>query len=166
VTPDIRVQVEGGVLDLAIARPEKKNALTHAMYTALADALERARRDGSVRVVLIHGSDTCFTAGNDLRDFLDTPPTGFDSPVFRFIKGASVFEKPMVVAVEGAAVGIGTTLLLHADLAVAGDGSTFQMPFVNLGVCPEVASSLLLPRIMGHVRAARLLLLCDAFGAD
>jgi len=166
MTSEISVRQSGGVLDIEISRPDKKNALTTSMYTQLADAFDSASADPKVRVVVLHGSDTCFTAGNDLKDFLETPPADFDSPAFRFIKGVTVFEKPLVVAVEGPAVGIGTTILLHADLVAAGEGSTFILPFVNLGVCPEAASSYLLPRIMGHVRAAKWLLLSEAFGAE
>ncbi len=154
-----------GILTVEIRRPEKKNALTAAMYGALADALEHADADDAVRVVLIHGQPEAFTAGNDLRDFLDDPPRGVDAPVFRFIHCLRALEKPLVAAVTGVAVGIGTTLLLHCDLAYCGEGSRFQLPFVNLGLCPEAASSVLLPRLAGHVRAAELLLLGEPFSA-
>lgn len=154
-----------GILAIEIRRPEKKNALTAAMYTALADALEGADADEAVRVVLIHGQREAFTAGNDLRDFLDDPPRGPDAPVFRFIHALRALEKPLVAAVNGVAVGVGTTLLLHCDLAYCGESCRFQLPFVNLGLCPEAASSLLLPRLAGHVRGAELLLLGEHFGA-
>lgn len=155
-----------GVLTLQINRPDKKNALNLAMYAALADALREADSNDSVRVVLIKGTDDCFTSGNDLADFLSAPPTGMDSPVMRFLLAISEARKPLVAVVNGAAVGVGVTMLLHCDLVYAGSSATFQMPFVNLGLCPEAGSTLLLPRIMGHQRAAELLLLGETFSAE
>jgi len=127
--------------------------------------LQRAELDDSIRVVLIHGSATCFTSGNDLRDFAQDPPTGEDSPVFQFLAAISRASKPLVAAVNGPAIGIGTTMLLHCDLVYAGESAQFQTPFVNLGLCPEAASSLLLPQLAGYQRAAEMLLLGQPFGA-
>lgn len=155
-----------GVLTLRINRPEKKNALNLAMYQALADGLKAADNDDAVRVILISGSRECFTSGNDLADFLSAPPTGMDSPVMQFLTAISQARKPVVAAVNGAAVGVGVTMLLHCDLVYAGEGASFQMPFVNLGLCPEAGSTLLLPRLMGHQRAAELLLLGETFSAE
>lgn len=157
---------EGGVCTLTLARLEKKNALTRAMYTELAQALERAAADAAVRVVVIQGHESVFTAGNDLADFLHHPPVGEEAPVFVFLRALAGFPKPLVAAVCGPAVGIGTTLLLHCDLVVAGDNAAFSMPFVNLGLCPEAGSSLLAPQLMGYPRAAAALLLGEPFTAE
>jgi enoyl-CoA hydratase/carnithine racemase len=165
MSDQIMVSHQDRVMRIRMARPEKKNALTIAMYSALADALEQAAHDDMVRVVLITGGDDVFTSGNDLRDFAASPPTGPESPVFRFLSAISTFPKPIVAAVNGLAIGIGTTLLLHCDLVVADPAARFSLPFVNLGLVPEAASSLLLPRMLGHVRAAELLLLGDMFTA-
>ncbi|MFA7402818.1 MAG: enoyl-CoA hydratase [Pelobacteraceae bacterium] len=162
----IKIERSDGILTLRINRPDKKNALNLGMYTALADGLTEADRDDTVRVILICGSDDCFTSGNDLADFLDAPPTGPASPVMQFLTAISEARKPIIAAVNGLAVGIGVTMLLHCDLVYAGSSATFQMPFVNLGLCPEAGSTLLLPRIMGHQRAAELLLLGGVFNTD
>jgi enoyl-CoA hydratase/carnithine racemase len=162
----IQTNLSNGILTLRINRPDKKNALNLAMYQTLADGLREANDDDSVRVILISGGADCFTSGNDLADFLSAPPTGPDSPVMQFLFAISETRKPLVAAVNGLAVGIGVTMLLHCDLVYAGSSATFLMPFVNLGLCPEAGSTLLLPRIMGHQRAAELLLLGEAFGAD
>jgi len=161
---EILTEIKDRVLRIEIARPEKKNAITVAMYAAMADALETAGRDPGVRVVLIHGARDCFTAGNDLKDFLERPPHSEDSPVSRFLRGISTFGKPLIAAVNGAAVGIGTTMLLHCDLVYAAPGARFQLPFVSLGLVPEAGSSFLLPYIGGYQRAAELLLLGQPFG--
>ncbi|MBL8489681.1 MAG: enoyl-CoA hydratase/isomerase family protein [Rhodocyclaceae bacterium] len=153
-----------GVLVIEIRRREKKNALTSAMYSALASALARAAEQSAVRAVLIRGQEDLFTAGNDLEDFLQRKATD-ESQAMRFLHVISVFEKPVVAAVAGHAVGIGTTMLLHCDLVYAADNAKFQLPFVNLALCPEAASSLLLPRAAGHRRAAELLMLGDPFDA-
>jgi enoyl-CoA hydratase/carnithine racemase len=163
---DLRTALDGGVLALTLDRPAKKNALTRAMYAALADALDGAAADDAVRVVLVGGAGGAFTAGNDLGDFLADPPTGADSPVFRFLHALSTFPKPVVAAVEGAAVGVGTTMLLHCDLVYAGRSAAFRLPFADLGLVPEAASSYLLPRAVGPARAAELLLLGEPFGAE
>jgi enoyl-CoA hydratase/carnithine racemase len=162
----IRSEISESILTLQINRPDKKNALNLAMYQALADSLKAADKDDSVRVILISGTADCFTSGNDLADFLTSPPTGSQSPVMQFLAAISEARKPVVAAVNGLAVGVGVTMLLHCDLVYAGTGATFQMPFVNLGLCPEAGSTLLLPRIMGHQRAAELLLLGEVFTAD
>lgn len=155
------------VLRIEIARPEKKNSLTLDMYRALADALDAATADAGVRAVLVHGTRDCFTAGNDLKDFLERPPhAGEEGPTFRFLRGLAQFPKPLIAAVNGPAVGIGTTMLLHCDLVFAAPGARFQMPFVPLGLVPEAGSSFLLPRIAGYQRAAELLLLGQPFTAD
>lgn len=159
-------ELSDGIFTLRINRPDKKNALNLAMYKALADSLRQAESDESVRVILISGSDDCFTSGNDLADFLTAPPTGTESPVMQFLIAISEASKPIVAAVNGMAVGVGVTMLLHCELVYAGCGATFQMPFVNLGLCPEAGSTLLLPRVMGHQRAAELLLLGELFNAD
>ncbi len=162
----VRVHLRDGCLQICIHRPDKKNALTLAMYTALAAALARADREPGVRVALIHGSEDCFSSGNDLQDFLSSPPDDESSPVFQFLVALSRASKPVVAAVNGVAVGIGVTLLLHCDLVYAGENAQFQLPFVNLGLCPEAASSLLLPKLVGHQLASELLLLGDPFDAD
>jgi enoyl-CoA hydratase/carnithine racemase len=159
-------RTDDGVLHLALDRPEKKNAITRAMYGALADALADAAEDGAVRAAVLSGRGGVFTAGNDLGDFMQGPPTGPDSPVFRFLSAAVGFPKPLVAAVAGPAVGIGTTILLHCDLAYAAPDAVFKMPFVDLGLVPEAASSLLLPRLAGPMRAAELLLFGEAFSAE
>lgn len=166
----ILTESKDGVFRIEICRPDKKNALTSAMYTALADALDVAERDAAVRVIVIHGQPGVpgiFTAGNDLGDFLANPPLQEDPPppVFRFLNTFSTLKKPFVAAVSGVAVGVGTTLLLHCDLVYAGTSARFQLPFVSLGLCPEAASSLLLPALAGHARAAEMLLLCEPFDA-
>jgi len=163
---DILSHFEGGVLTLTFNRLDKKNSITQAMYAALADALEAGRDDPTVRVVVIQGHELVFSAGNDLGDFMNNPPSGESSPVWRFLRGISSFPKPVVAAVAGAAVGVGTTLLLHCDLVYAGDNAAFSLPFVNLGLVPEAASSLLFPALVGHKRAAEALLLGEPFGAQ
>ncbi len=163
---DILTHTEAGVLTITLNRADKKNSITAAMYAAMADALETAASDSAVRAVVIQGHETIFSAGNDIGDFLKKPPSTPDSPVFRFLRGISTFPKPIVAAVCGPAVGIGTTMLLHCDLVYAGDNAAFSMPFVNLGLCPEAASSLLVPQLMGHVRAAEALLLGEPFTAE
>ena len=156
----------GAVRVLQFARAERKNAITGEMYTLLADGLLSAVDDASVRVVLIKGNDVGFTAGNDLADFLNKPPSGAESPVTRFLRAVASFPKPLVFAVNGIAIGVGTTMLLHGDLIYASEDAKFSMPFVNLGLCPEAASSLLLPALAGYARAAEKLLLGEAFGAQ
>lgn len=163
---EILTHLDAGVLSLTIHRLDRKNSITAAMYAAMADVLAAAVSDAAVRVVVIQGHETIFSAGNDIGDFLNKPPSTQDSPVFRFLRGISCFPKPLIAAVCGPAVGIGTTLLLHCDLIYAGDNAVFSMPFVNLGLCPEAASSLLVPQLMGYPRAAEALLLGEPFTAE
>ncbi|MBV2234062.1 MAG: enoyl-CoA hydratase [Sterolibacterium sp.] len=167
MTSPILTECKEGVFRIEICRPDKKNALTTAMYTALADALDLAEQDAAARVIVIHGQPGMFTAGNDLGDFLANPPLQDEPPppVFRFLNTFSTLKKPFIAAVSGVAVGVGTTLLLHCDLVYAGASARFQLPFVSLGLCPEAASSLLLPALAGHARAAEMLLLCEPFDA-
>jgi enoyl-CoA hydratase/carnithine racemase len=166
MSSDILTYVERGVMTITLNRLERKNSITSAMYGALADALSAAQSDASIRVAVLQGHETVFSAGNDIGDFLNRPPAGMDSPVFRFLNGIATFSKPLVAAVCGPAVGVGTTMLLHCDLVYAGDNAAFSMPFVNLGLCPEAASSLLVPQMLGYHRAAEALLLGEPFMAE
>jgi enoyl-CoA hydratase/carnithine racemase len=163
---DIKVHAEAGVMTITLNRLERKNSITAAMYGMLADALHAAQEDANVRVAVLQGHETVFSAGNDIGDFLHQPPAGNDSPVFRFLQGIATFRKPVLAAVCGPAVGIGTTMLFHCDLVYAGDNAAFSMPFVNLGLCPEAASSLLAPQMFGYHRAAEALLLGEPFMAE
>ncbi len=164
--PEILTSIEAGVMTLTINRLDKKNSLTADMYAAMADAIEAAQHDSSVRAFVIQGHETIFSAGNDISDFLNKPPSAQDAPVFRFLRGISSFSKPVVAAVCGPAVGIGTTMLLHCDLIYAGDNAAVSLPFVNLGLCPEAASSFLVPQLMGYPRAAEALLLGEPFRVE
>jgi enoyl-CoA hydratase/carnithine racemase len=162
----IRYETRDGIARIAIARPAKKNALTVAMYQAMTDALAQADADDAVRSILFHGEPDVFTAGNDLEDFLKHPPgEGADAPVFRFMRALGGAGKPVVAAVNGPAVGIGTTLLLHCDLVYCAADARLSMPFVSLGVCAEFASSLLVPLAAGWPMAAEKLLLGDPISA-
>ena len=163
---DILIHADSGVSTITLNRVEKKNSFTQAMYAACADALEAAATDGAVRVVVFQGDATVFSAGNDIGDFLSNAPKAQDAPVFRFLRALAAFPKPIVAAVCGPAVGIGTTMLFHCDLVYAGDNAAFSMPFVNLGLCPEAASSLLVPQMLGYHRAAEALLLGEPFMAE
>ena len=166
MTTDILTHTEGGVLTITLNRLSRKNSITSAMYGAMADAIGQAVSDPAVRVAMIQGHETVFSAGNDIGDFQSKPPAGPDSPVFRFLRGIATFPKPLLAAVCGPAVGVGTTMLFHCDLVYAGDNAAFSMPFVNLGLCPEAGSSLLVPRMMGYHRAAEALLLGEPFMAE
>jgi len=163
---DILIDTTERVMTLTFNRVAKKNSFTSAMYASLADTLAQAQADSNVRALVIQGHETVFSAGNDISDFLTRPSTPPEMPVFRFLHAISTFPKPIVTAVCGPAVGIGTTLLFHCDLVYAGDNAAFSMPFVNLGVCPEAGSSLLAPQRMGYGRAAEALLLGEPFGAE
>ncbi|MFD2642697.1 enoyl-CoA hydratase [Pseudomonas japonica] len=163
---DIHTHEDSGVLVITFNREAKKNAITVAMYQTLSETLQRAADDPRIAVVLFHGSEQAFSAGNDLGDFLSQPPDSLDAPVWQFLRTLAAFPKPLVAAVCGVAVGIGTTLLLHCDLVHAGSNARFSLPFVNLGLCPEAGSSLLLPRLFGYQRAAEALLLGDPFDAE
>jgi enoyl-CoA hydratase/carnithine racemase len=153
-------------MTITLNRLDRKNSITSAMYGAMADALATAEADATIRVAVLQGHETVFSAGNDIGDFLNKPPAGMDSPVFRFLRGIATFPKPLLAAVCGPAVGVGTTMLFHCDLVYAGDNAAFAMPFVNLGLCPEAASSLLVPQMMGYHRAAEALLLGEPFMAE
>ncbi len=166
MTGHVISEIANGVLTLRFNRPDKKNAILASMYADAAQALKTADADASVRVVVITGSGDSFSAGNDLKDFIENPPMGADAPVFRFMHGLAAFSKPVVAAVNGVAVGIGTTVLLHCDFAYAVPNAKFQLPFVNLALVPEFASSLLLARFLGPRRAAELLMLGEPFGAE
>ena len=156
----IQCERDGAVQCVAINRPEKKNALTAEMYSALADAVERGEADPAVRVMLLHATGEAFTGGNDLLDFLQKPWAGQEiPPAVRFIHAVAQAKKPVVAAVQGLAVGVGVTILLHCDLVYAAEGAKFMMPFIDLGIVPEAASTVLLPALMGHQRAAELLML-------
>lgn len=163
---DILTSKANGILAIEFNRPDKKNAITAAMYQAMADALKEAESDTAVRAILITGKPEIFTAGNDLEDFLKNPPQGMSSPVYQFMWHLSHAAKPVVAAVSGMAVGIGTTLLMHCDLVYAADNAKFSMPFTQLGLCPEFSSSMLLPQIAGYQRAAEKLMLGEAFTAE
>ncbi|MBH2036177.1 MAG: enoyl-CoA hydratase [Pseudomonadales bacterium] len=166
MTEAIQIERERGLLTLRLNRPDKKNALTRAMYSALAAALKQADEDPDIYAVLITGSHECFTAGNDIADFIQQPPSDLDSPVFHFMLNLLECRKPVIAGVAGAAVGIGTTLLLHCDLVYVSADARLRMPFVNLGLCPEFGSSLILPRLLGHAKAAELLLLGERFSGE
>jgi enoyl-CoA hydratase/carnithine racemase len=165
----IRTATLNGVATIEIARPEKKNAITVAMYQAMADALDAAQADAAVRAVLVTGQPGIFTSGNDIEDFMARPPgqgsDAAESPVFRFMRALTSIDKPVVAAVTGAAIGIGTTMLLHCDFVYVSDEARLAMPFVGLGLVPEFASSLVVPQLLGRVRAAEKLLFGDPFTA-
>jgi len=163
---DVLISKENCILTITFNRPGKKNAITAAMYQPMADALKAAECDAGVRAILFTGKSEIFTAGNDLDDFLQNPPQSIQSPVYQFIQNLSHATKPVIAAVSGLAVGIGTTLLLHCDFVYAADNARFSMPFAKLGLCPEFASSLLLPQIAGYQRAAEKLMLGEAFSAQ
>ena len=163
----IKTATLNGVATVEIARPEKKNAITQAMYQQMADAINTAAADASVRAVLITGQPGIFTSGNDIEDFMQRPPGNLESPAFVFMKALMGCEKPVIAAVTGAAIGIGTTMLLHCDFVYISDEARLAMPFVSLGLVPEFASSLIVPQLMGNARAAEKILLGDPFtGAD
>lgn len=166
MSEELRIESHESVLAITLARPERRNAITVAMYAALADAIEAAAGDDSIRLITIRGEGQDFTAGNDLHDFLTAlPRISDDIPVWRLLRALARNEVPIVAAVQGNAVGIGTTLLLHCDLVIADETASFSLPFVDLGLVPEAASTLLLPDLAGRRRAARYLLLGDPFGA-
>jgi enoyl-CoA hydratase/carnithine racemase len=163
---DVIVEDRSSIRIITLNRPAKKNALTPAMYQIMASAINEAAGDFSIRAVVLTGAGSAFTGGNDISDFLETPPTGPDSPVFQFLYAIHDFPKPLVAAVHGNAVGIGTTALLHCDIVVAAPDVKFQMPFVNLGLVPEAGSSLLFPKLVGHAKASEIFLTGRSFGAE
>jgi enoyl-CoA hydratase/carnithine racemase len=163
----VLVERDEDCLAITLNQPERRNAITVAMYAALADAIENAADDPTLRLITLQGRGEDFTAGNDLNDFLAAMPRdGEDIPVWRLLRALARNRVPLVAAVQGNAVGIGTTMLFHCDLVIAEESARFSMPFVDLGLVPEAASSLLLPRLAGRRRAARYLLLGEPFGAD
>ena len=162
---EVRIERADGVLAITLARPERRNAITVAMYAALAEAVESAATDEAIRLITIRGEGQDFTAGNDLADFLTAAPRDEEIPVMRLLRALALNPQPLVAAVHGNAVGIGTTMLLHCDLVIAEASARFSMPFVDLGLVPEAASSLLIPRLAGRRRAATWLLLGESFGA-
>ena len=167
MSEEVRVEQQGPVLSITLARPERRNAITVAMYASLADAVEQAVDDKTVRVITFRGEGQDFAAGNDLADFLQALPRDREEiAVWRFLRALAACETPLVAAVHGNCVGIGTTMLLHCDLVVAEQGARFSLPFVDLGLVPEAASSLLLPQMAGRHLAARYLLLGEPFGVD
>ena len=164
-TADILTERSGAVLSIQLNRPTKKNAMTSSMYIAMADLLDTAARDESIRVVLWHGAGDSFSAGNDVADFLNTPPPPAGGAQGRLMDAFVAFEKPIVAAVHGAAIGGGSTMLLHCDFVYAADTARFQMPFINLAVGPEFGSSYLLQLRCGYLRAAEAFFLAQPFDA-
>jgi len=162
---DIVTERSGNVLSIQLNRPAKKNAMTSSMYITMADLLNGAAEDDQIRVVLWHGVGSSFSAGNDIEDFMKNPPAPGESPQAQLIHALINFEKPLVAAVQGAAIGGGTTMLAHCDFVYAGESAKFQLPFVNLALVPEFGSSYLLPLRFGYIRAAELILLGGPFGA-
>jgi enoyl-CoA hydratase/carnithine racemase len=162
---EIFTERAGGVLRIKLNRPTKKNAMTSAMYVALADIFNEAARDERTRVVLWHGAGDAFCAGNDIQDFLTNPPAAGESPQARLMTAFVDFDKPLVAAVHGVAIGGGTTMLTHCDFVYAGESARFQMPFIHLGLVPEFGSSWSVPARIGHLRAAELVLLGASFDA-
>jgi len=162
---DILTERTGSILRIQLNRPEKKNAMTSDMYVTLAELLNAAAKDEQIRVVLWHGAGDSFCAGNDVVDFLKSPPGSGETPQARLMKAFVNFDKPLVAAVHGSAIGGGTTMLTHCDFVYAGESAKFQMPFINLGLVPEFGSSCSLPAWLGHLRASELLLLGLPFGA-
>jgi enoyl-CoA hydratase/carnithine racemase len=163
---DINTELSDGILRIEMNRPERKNAMTGAMYARIGDILGEADRDDAIRAVLWHGAGDAFTAGNDIEDFLKNPPRDGDSPQARLTDAFIRFEKPLVAAVHGVAVGGGTTMLTHCDLVYAGEGTKFRLPFVDLALVPEFGSSYSIPARAGYLRAAELYLLAEPFSAQ
>jgi enoyl-CoA hydratase/carnithine racemase len=167
IARDIEITRQGAIMSAAFARPEKKNAITGAMYEALIEAFEAAERDPAVGALVLSGKGGVFTAGNDIGDFLGLASRGSgDFPAWRFVSKLAEFEKPLIAAIDGLAIGVGTTLCFHCDLVYATPEARFQMPFVNLGLVPEAGSSLLAPQRFGRAKAAEFLLLAEPFGAQ
>ena len=163
---EILKDLRGSILTLTLNRPEKQNAIKREMYQTMADAINEAKGDFAIRAVMICSSGPHFTSGNDLYDFLNSPPLEPGSPVMNFLEAIHEFPKPLLAAVSGNAVGIGTTMLMHCDVVVASPTARFSMPFVNLGLVPEAGSSLLFPRMVGHLRASKIFLTGESFGPE
>ncbi|WP_417451803.1 enoyl-CoA hydratase [Kordiimonas sp.] len=166
MTDHIQTEIRDRVLHITFNRPDKKNALTHAMYACIVEAMRAAEDDDGVRAILFTGAGDAFTSGNDLADFRDSPPLGADAPVTQFLHCLLQAKKPLVMAVNGIAVGVGLTMLLHADIVYASEAAVLQAPFVDLALVPEAGSSLLLPRLIGHARAAEMFMLGTKVGAE
>jgi enoyl-CoA hydratase/carnithine racemase len=166
MSKNIKTSLKDGILTIHMDRPDKKNAMTTDMYSSMAKAISDAETDPDTRVIMIKGSKNSFCAGNDLGDFLNNPPTSNNSPVFKFLKTIAEAKLPLVAAVDGVAVGVGVTMLLHCDFVYMTKNSTLSLPFVNLGLVPEAGSSMLLPQLAGHQRASELLMLGEPFSPD
>jgi enoyl-CoA hydratase/carnithine racemase len=166
ISQNIETSIKENILKIVLNRPDKKNAISKTMYKAMATAITQAENDAEVRAIFIRGTEDCFTSGNDLTDFVAAANGRQESPAMEFLQNISAARKPIVAAVNGPAVGIGTTLLLHCDLIYAGQSAKFRLPFVNLGLCPEAACSYLLPRLSGYQKAAELLFLGEFFSAQ
>ena len=167
MTTNIQTEIANGIMTVRFNRPDKRNALTHEMYAAMADAFTSASTDRKVRVIVVTGNgEEAFTAGNDLKEFVDDPPTDPSYPVFKFMKALSALHKPVIAAVNGSAIGIGVTMLLHCDFVYAAPGVRFQLPFATLAIVPEFASSLLLRRFVGERKANELLMMGTPFMAE
>lgn len=167
MTDHVKVEMSNGVMAITFARPEARNAITVAMYSKLAESVEAAQDNECVRLITLRGQGMDFTAGNDLMDFMaEMPRDGSDIPVWRFLRALADNEVPILAGVQGNAIGIGTTMLIHSDLVVAERGCRFKMPFTELGLVPEAASSMIIPDFAGRRAAAKVLLLGEGFGAD
>ena len=162
----ILTELENGVLTITFSRPEKKNAITAEMYQDMIDALIRSEKDEGIKVAVITGSHGNFTSGNDLQDFIESPPTDENSAPYKFLRCIAQLTVPLIAAVDGMSIGIGTTMLLHCDFVYATPRTIFRLPFVNLGLIPEAGATMLLPRLVGHMRAAELLMLGEPFDAN
>jgi enoyl-CoA hydratase/carnithine racemase len=163
---NIIIEVADSIMQIQLHRPEKKNTLTRAMYAEINAALIRAEQDRQIRVIVLTGSSDCFSAGNDIADFLDNSAADIEQPMLDFVRLLPFINKPLVAAVNGIAIGVGVTILLHCDLVYTGKKTQFQLPFVSLGLIPEAGSTMLLPQLVGHRRAAELLLLGETFTAE
>lgn len=169
MTDFVKVETHGQICEIGLARPDKRNAITDAMYADLADALESAEQDNTIRVAILHAQGPIFTGGNDLKDFIAIALSGHEhrlASVGRFLSGLTTFSKPLIAAVQGPAIGIGTTLLLHCDLVFAEPDAQFSTPFAKLGLTPEGGASLLMPQRMGYVRSYAMLALGQVFSAE
>ena len=166
MSDDVLIEIESGVLTISFNRPEKKNALTLAMYQAACDGIKRAENDSTIKVIVFTGVGDIFTSGNDISDFLSVPPGAEDSPVVQFLLALSATDIPLLAAVNGSAVGIGTTMLMHCEKVYAVDTARFSTPFINLAVVPEAGSSMLMPKFLGYQRAARMLVFGESITAQ
>jgi enoyl-CoA hydratase/carnithine racemase len=166
MTEELIVARDSGVMEIRFNRPEKKNALTRAMYDGVVAAFDSAENDAAIRVIMLTGTGDTFTSGNDIKDFQQRAATRDTASASPFLAALSTLKKPLIAAVNGAAIGVGTTMLAHCDLIVAARSARFVMPFTRLGLVPEAGSSLLFPQLLGHQRASAMLLLGDALDAE